>query len=60
MNFHFRTLGCKVNQYETQAMKEAIIKLGHTADESSDADAVIINSLIAVPRKKRQANYLLN
>ena len=30
MNIHFHTLGCKVNQYETEAMREALLNLGHT------------------------------
>ena len=49
-----------MNQYETQAMKEAIIKLGHTADESSDADAVIINSCTVTAESDRKTRQLLN
>ena len=60
MNFHFRTLGCKVNQYETQAMKEAIIKLGHTADSSLPADAVIINSCTVTAESDRKTRQLLH
>ena len=44
MNIHFHTLGCKVNQYETEAMREALLNLGHTSDKLLPADAVIINS----------------
>ena len=30
MKFAFYTLGCKVNQYETQAMEQKLLALGHT------------------------------
>ena len=29
MKFAFYTLGCKVNQYETQAMEQLLIAMGH-------------------------------
>ena len=36
------TLGCKVNQYETQAMEQELLARGHTLTEFSDeADAYI-------------------
>lgn len=45
MNFNIITLGCKVNQYESQAMREAMLKNGFQLSESKDkADIIIINS----------------
>ncbi len=45
MNFNIVTLGCKVNQYESQAMREAMIKNGFTlSDDKDKADITIINS----------------
>ena len=39
------TLGCKVNQYETQAMEQELQRRGHTlVDFESPADAYIINT----------------
>ena len=39
------TLGCKVNQYETQAMEQELHRRGHEVVEFSDeADAYVINS----------------
>ena len=32
------TLGCKVNQYETQAMEQELLARGHTLTEFSDED----------------------
>ena len=49
------TLGCKVNQYETQAMEQELQRRGHTlVDFESPADAYIINtcSVTAVSDKK--------
>ena len=34
MKFAFYTLGCKVNQYETQAMEQRLTALGHTLDRA--------------------------
>ena len=49
------TLGCKVNQYETQAMEQELTGRGHTlVDFEETADAYIINtcSVTAVSDKK--------
>ncbi len=45
MNFNIITLGCKVNQYESQAMKETLLKKGFTISENREkADITIINT----------------
>lgn len=45
MKVNIITLGCKVNQYESQAMLSLLEKDGYTACRSeSDADIVIVNS----------------
>ena len=49
------TLGCKVNQYETQAMEQELVKRGHELVAFTDvADAYIVNtcSVTAVSDKK--------
>ncbi len=58
MKFGFYTLGCKVNQYETQAMEQLLTAMGHTVgDFDSDCDGYIINtcSVTAVADKKNRA-----
>ena len=58
MKFGFYTLGCKVNQYETQAMEQLVAAKGHTvADFSENCDGYIINtcSVTAVADKKNRA-----
>ena len=58
MKFAFYTLGCKTNQYETQAMEQLLIGLGHEIGSfSDDCDGYIINtcSVTAVADKKNRA-----
>ncbi len=43
MKFAFYTLGCKVNLFETQALRQLVQERGHVIVEQ-DADAVIINT----------------
>ncbi|MCD8126093.1 MAG: tRNA (N(6)-L-threonylcarbamoyladenosine(37)-C(2))-methylthiotransferase MtaB [Clostridiales bacterium] len=55
MRFAIYTLGCKVNQYETQAMETILQQRGHTlTDFHAPADAYIVNtcSVTAVSDKK--------
>ncbi|MDD7347002.1 MAG: tRNA (N(6)-L-threonylcarbamoyladenosine(37)-C(2))-methylthiotransferase MtaB [Clostridiales bacterium] len=58
MRVAFHTLGCKVNQYETEAMKESFKRRGHSVvDENDYADAYVINTCTVTnlaDRKSRQ------
>ena len=58
MNVYFYTLGCKVNQYETQEMSEILEREGYTIIYSAaDADIAVINSCTVTGesvRKTRQ------
>ena len=58
MKFGLYTLGCKVNQYETQAMEQLLAARGHSiAPFDAACDAYIINtcSVTAVADKKNRA-----
>ena len=58
MKFAFYTLGCKVNQYETQAMEQLLTAWGHQIGAFEDrCDGYIINtcSVTAVADKKNRA-----
>ena len=58
MKFGFYTLGCKVNQYETQAMEQLLVAQGHEiGDFAGECDAYVINtcSVTAVADKKNRA-----
>ncbi len=58
MKYTIATLGCKVNQYETQAMEERLRRDGHRpAGPGETADAVIVNTCAVTAesgRKSRQ------
>lgn len=59
MNVAFYTLGCKVNQYETQVMRELFESKGYkTVPTSAPFDVLVINSCTVTAesdRKTRQA-----
>lgn len=44
MTFHIITLGCKVNIYESEIMREFLENAGYYFTESEDADITIINT----------------
>jgi len=58
MKYAIVTLGCKVNQFETQAIENILQARGHTRTGAGDADAVIVNTCAVTAesgRKSRQA-----
>ena len=58
MKVKFYTLGCKVNQYESQAMSEALKKIGYETTTDKKADVFVINSCTvtaSADQKTRQA-----
>ncbi len=58
MKFAFYTLGCKTNQYETQAMERLLVEMGHEIGHFEDScDGYVINtcSVTAVADKKNRA-----
>lgn len=58
MRISYITLGCKVNQYETQAIEKLLTERGHkTAGRDEPTDAVVINTCAVTgesARKSRQ------
>ena len=57
MKFGFYTLGCKVNQYETQAMEQFLLDRGHTIGNFLEpCDGYIVNtcSVTAVADRKNR------
>ena len=60
MKFTCYTLGCKVNQYETQAMEQLLTALGHTlCPEGADCDAIIVNTCTVTAVADRQNRTLI-
>ena len=60
MKFTCYTLGCKVNQYETQAMEQLLTALGHTlCPEGADCDAVSVNTCTVTAVADRKNRTLI-
>ena len=55
MKVFFHTLGCKVNQYETQEMREQLKKNGYEiTDDENCADVFVINSCTVTSESDRK------
>lgn len=63
MKIAFHTLGCKVNQYETQAMRRMMEQAGWETAEfaagSADGDVLVINSCTVTGESDRKLRQLL-
>lgn len=54
-----KTLGCKLNQYESEQIREQLVRLGYTiTDFSSPADLYVINSCTVTSQADRDARKL--
>ena len=58
MTVSFYTLGCKVNQYETESMKNILLNNGFTLGENGDI--AIVNSCTVTAESDRKTRQLLN
>ena len=62
MTVLFFTHGCKVNQYETQAMREQLAAAGYTPlsadDNAAHADVLVVNSCSVTAESDRKARQL--
>ena len=60
MNYIISTLGCKVNQFETQAMEARLQEHGHRPCAPGEiADAVIVNTCAVTAESGRKSRQLL-
>lgn len=59
MRYIIATLGCKVNQYESEAMEKLLAERGHERAESGSADAVLLNSCAVTAEGERKARQTL-
>ena len=60
MKYIIATLGCKVNQYETQAMETFLRERGHTcASPGECANAVIVNTCAVTAESGRKSRQLI-
>ena len=58
MKFQCYTLGCKVNQYETQAMEQQLLSLGHEISQEN-CDLYIINTCTVTAVADRKNRTLI-
>lgn len=54
MKVYFKTVGCRVNQVETESLREKFAELGHAAaDAPEDADLVVVNTCSVTEKADR-------
>jgi len=61
MRFAIATLGCKINQYDSQLLREGLVSAGHTEQPFSEpgADWYIINTCTVTHRSDADARKLI-
>ena len=60
MKYIISTLGCKVNQFETQAMESALLLRGHMPAAPGElADAVLVNTCAVTAESGRKSRQLI-
>jgi len=59
MKYIIATLGCKVNQYESEAMEQLLRARGHERGEKGEAELVIVNSCAVTAEGERKARQTL-
>ena len=57
--FSIRTLGCKVNQYEEQVIRERLLAEGHEEASPANADIFIVNSCTVTAEADRKTLQLI-
>ncbi len=58
--FKIKTLGCKVNQYETQVMREGLISAGYReAEDKEEADLCIVNTCTVTAKADKECREIL-
>ncbi len=61
MRIVYHTLGCKVNQYDTNAMKAVLEQAGHeTVCDGSNADLALINTCTVTNMADRKSRQLIH
>ncbi|MCR4689604.1 MAG: tRNA (N(6)-L-threonylcarbamoyladenosine(37)-C(2))-methylthiotransferase MtaB [Saccharofermentans sp.] len=60
MKVYFLTLGCRVNQYETDAVRRLFIDNGHIiTEDASEADVCIVNTCTVTGEADRKSGQML-
>ncbi len=56
----FRTLGCKLNQFETEALAAEFVKAGYQVVEDGKADCRVVNTCTVTARADRKSRNTIN
>lgn len=60
MKVYFLTLGCRVNQYETDALRRSFLDRGHElAEKPEDADCCVVNTCSVTSEADRKSRQML-
>ena len=57
--FTIKTLGCKVNQYESQVIRESLVRLGFEETDAEEADIGIVNSCTVTSKADSKTRKLV-
>lgn len=60
MRFAIKTLGCKVNQYEEQVIRENLLRFGFVESEVKDSDFFIVNSCTVTKQADAKTRHLIH
>jgi len=58
-DFYITTLGCKVNQYESDAISESLIQKGYQKTDYHQAQFIVINSCTVTQKASMQSRQLV-
>ena len=58
--FSVKTFGCKVNQYESQEIRERLIAAGYGETVEPDADIYIVNTCCVTARAEAKSHQFIN
>jgi len=57
----FKTLGCRLNQFETDALASKFVGLGYdVVEESKDTDVFIVNTCTVTNQSDQKSRYVVN
>ncbi len=59
MNFNVQTLGCKVNAYESEYIKELFLKRGYSETDVDNADVVVVNTCTVTNQADAKSRKLI-
>ncbi|MBN1445359.1 MAG: MiaB/RimO family radical SAM methylthiotransferase [Candidatus Omnitrophica bacterium] len=59
MKFTVKTYGCKVNQYESQLIRENLEKKGFILSSEGEADAVVVNTCCVTGKAEKEARSFI-